>query len=466
MRVPFISLLFVTSLFGSDWHQFRGPNSSGIGDSKGLPVEFGPDKNVIWKTSLPPGHSSPVFTKDRIFLTAIDSGKLFTFCLDRATGRIQWRREVPRPREQELHKSNHPASPSPVTDGRNVYVFFGDYGLVSFGPDGNERWKLPLGPFNNPMGMGSSPVLAGNTLLQVCDQESGSFFIALDKDTGKTKWRVERPEVTRGFSTPLLYQQKDGPQEVLVTGAYQMTSYAVETGKPVWWLRGLTWQLKPTPVLSEDKMYIQGWAGGADDGQQEEVMPFEEALRRFDANKDGKIVKAEITDEKLLKDWLNLDLDKDNEVNERDWRFFRSRRLAQNGILAFKLGGEGDMTEKNFLWRYTKSLPNVPSPLLYDGVLYMLKEGGILTSFDPDTGKVLKQARLQGALGQYFSSPVAADGKIYTVSEEGKASVLKPGGEWEILAVHDLGEECHATPAILDNRIYLRTKNTLYCFGK
>jgi outer membrane protein assembly factor BamB len=118
------------------------------------------------------------------------------------------------------------------------------------------------------------------------------------------------------------------------------------------------------------------------------------------------------------------------------------------------------------IWRYEKALPNVPSPLLYQDVLYMLKEGGIFTSLDPATGKVLKQARLSGALGQYFSSPVAADNKIYVISEDGKAVVLKPGAQWEILSVNDLDDSCYATPAIADNRLYIRTRSTLYCFAK
>jgi outer membrane protein assembly factor BamB len=168
----------------------------------------------------------------------------------------------------------------------------------------------------------------------------------------------------------------------------------------------------------------------------------------------------------VTKDWRAVDLDGDGYLNDRDWRFYRSRRSAQNGVNAFRLGGRGDMTEKNFLWRYTKSLPNVPSPLLYKDVLYLVKEGGILTALDPATGAVLKQARLQGAFGPYFASPVGADEKVFTVSEAGKVTVIKPGGQWEIQAVNDLGEECHATPAIAGGRIYIRTRNALYCFGK
>lgn len=459
-------LLMCPIVFAEDWLQFRGPNASGVSNNTNLPVEFGPSKNVVWKTSLPAGHSSPVLAGDRVFITAFDDTNLYTFALDRKTGKIQWRREAPRPRKQELHKSNSEASPSPVSDGKNVYVFFTDFGLISYGPDGNERWRTPLGPFTNPFGMAASPVLVGKTLLQSCDAEAGSFFIAVDKDTGKQKWRVERPEFTRGFSTPVIYRPAGGPVQALLAGSYQLTSYNVETGEPVWWYRGLTWQLKPTPLLHNDRMYILGWAGGSDTGQQEQVQNFEEVLKTWDTNKDNLLQKAEIPDKKITGDWASFDLDADGALGTRDWKQYQSRRQAQNSFQAVKLGTKGEVDSSNVLWRYTKSLPNVPSPLLYKDVLYLMKEGGILTTINPEDGSVWKQGRLTGAISPYFSSPVAADDKVYMVSEAGNVVVLKAGKEWEILKVNDLDDQAYATPAIADGRIYLRTRSTLYCFAK
>ena len=137
-----VCLLIQLALTGADWTQFRGPNGSGVSPSKGLPEHFSPQKNVLWRTALPRGHSSPVFTVDHIFVTAFEGKSLLTICLDRDSGKVLWRREAPRPRVESFQQTNGPASPSAVTDGGNVYVFFGDFGVLSYGPDGNERWRL------------------------------------------------------------------------------------------------------------------------------------------------------------------------------------------------------------------------------------------------------------------------------------------------------------------------------------
>jgi outer membrane protein assembly factor BamB len=458
------AILTTTLLTGADWPQFRGPNASGVSDATNLPVQFGPSKNVIWKTDLPPGHSSPVLSADRVFVTAFDSSKLYVIAMDRASGRIVWRREVPRPRKQELHKSNSPASPSVATDGRNTFAFFTDFGLISHGSDGEERWRLPLGPFNNPFGLGASPVLANGKVIQVCDSESGSFLIAVDQKTGKVAWRVERPDATRGFSTPVLYQPKDAGLQVLVAGTNKFIAYEVETGKEIWSVRGLTWQMKPTPIVEGDVAYILGWAGGADQGSQENIPTLAEILKEYDTNKDGKLAVSEAP-LRYKKDLAESDFNHDGFYDEREWNKFIEKRSSVNSVMAVRLGGSGDMTATNILWRFYKSLPNASSPVLYRNVLYLVKEGGILTALDAATGKVLKQGRLTGALEFFYSSPVAADGKLYAAGEGGHVAVIKAGPDWEILAVNDVEDEVYATPAPLDQRLYLRTRGALYCFG-
>ena len=199
-----------------EWVQFRGPGGTGVSNSTNLPVEFGPAKNVVWKTELPAGHSSPVFGRDRIFLTGFDGNRLYTIGLERKTGKLLWKKEVPRPRTDRLLKPNNPASPSPVTDGQNAFVFFQDFGMLAYDKDGKELWRLPLGPFNSQWGMAASPVLAGNVVILPCDQDTNSFMLAADKKTGRVKWKIDRPGVISGYSTPLLYKPKDGGWQVVV----------------------------------------------------------------------------------------------------------------------------------------------------------------------------------------------------------------------------------------------------------
>jgi outer membrane protein assembly factor BamB len=455
-------------LSASDWPQFRGPNAAGVSEDTSPPTEFGPDKNVVWKTTLPPGHSSPSIAGDKIFVTAAENDKLFTIAMDRPTGKILWRREAPRPRKQVIERpANSPVSGSPVSDGRNVYVFFQDFGLLGYGPDGNELWRMPLGPFNNPFGHGASPILAGATLLMNVDHDVDSFLLALDKQSGRVLWRTERPHAQRGYATPILYRAKDGQEQVVVAGSYRLSGYDLKTGKEIWWVRKLPWQIKPTPIIADDVIYFTTYAGESEPGDQEIVAPFPDALAKLDQNKDRKLSKDEIDDPRAKARFDEyLDLDDSGFMEERDWNQYRDRRLGENALRAYRLGGEGDLTESNFLWKQSKTLPNVPSPLFYRGVLYTLKEGGIFSSFDPKTGAILKQARIAGALDDYYASPVAADGKIYTISEGGKAAVIQAGAQWEILRLNDMNDGAKATPAFADGKMYLRTYNTLYCFAK
>ena len=458
-----VLILASALLMAADWPQFRGPNASGVSQEINLPTVFSPTENVVWKTPLPMGNSSPAVAGDKIFLTGFEGDRLFTIALDRATGKILWRREAPRPRKQVIERpANGPVSATPATDGQNVYSFFQDFGLLAYGPDGNELWRMPLGPFNNPFGHGASPILAGDTLLMNVDQDVGSFLLAMDKMSGRVLWRTPRPHAQRGYATPILYKQ-----QVVVAGSYRLSGYDLRSGKEVWWIRQLPWQVKPTPVIADDVVYFITFSAESDPGEQEIVPPFGEALAKFDGDKNGKLSKNEVSDPRAKARFEEyLDLDDSGFLEERDWDRFRERRQGESGVRAYRLGGEGDLTESGLLWKNPRSLPNVPSPLVYRGVLYTLKEGGILSSLDLRTGAFLKQGRLQGALGDYYASPVGADGKIYTISEEGKAAVIQAGAEWQVLRVNDLGDGCRATLAIADGKLYVRTFGMLYCFTK
>jgi outer membrane protein assembly factor BamB len=461
-------MLLSLSAAAADWPAFRGPNASGIADITGLPAELGPRLNVVWQTALPAGASSPVVTAQHIFLTGAGERKLETLCLDRAGGRILWRRSVTPARSEPLHQLNNPASPTPVTDGQNVYVFFGDFGLVSYSADGAERWRMPLGPFANLHGMAASPILLGSQLFMLCDQDSESFLLAINKDSGKVSWKTVRPEAVHGFATPSIFRPRQGQDQIIVPGSYQLTSYSAATGERLWWVRGLTWQVKPTAVVSGDTIYATGWAPGADAGERQNLPPFEEVLKEGDKDGDGKLSPEEVPERLRHKgSWNAIDLGRDGFLDARDWSFYRARRSAQNVTMAIRPGdAKGDLTRTHVLWQIDRSVPVVSSPLLYEDVLYTIKDGGILSALDPANGRIHKQARLAGAIDNYYSSPVAADGKIFVVSETGKLSIVKAGREWELLSLNDLNEPCYATPALADSRVYLRTQTKLYCFGK
>jgi outer membrane protein assembly factor BamB len=472
-----ILLTVLTSLLAqasspSDWSRFRGPNGGGVSPTTGVPTEFGPARNVVWKTAVPPGHSSPVLSGSRLFLTALEGETLLVLAFDRATGRELWRHELPRARKDRLDGPNGPASPSAATDGTRVYAFFQDFGLIALTMDGREAWRLPLGPFNLAYGFGASPIVVDDVVLLAVDQDTGSYLLAVHADSGRVKYKVDRPGVISGYSTPTVYQPKAGGKQIVIPESFQLSAYAIEDGRRVWWVRGLACEMKSVASTDGETLYVNGWGFSQNQpGTQIPTVPFAEGLTRYDKNNDGRIAKEEISGEDRMDRMLRgnagfpaFDLDRNGSLDAKEWDVFRMMLAAENGLLAITLGGRGDMTSSAIKWRYQRPVPQVPSTLLYHGVLFMVNDSGILISFDPATGTVLKQGRLKGAIDKYFASPVGADGKLFLISQDGTLSVVTAKGEWEILTVNALEDEVYATPAIADRRIYIRTKSMLYSF--
>ena len=482
-----------------DWTQFRGPNGSGVSSTTGLPTEFGAGKNVVWKTALPPGHSSPVLTTDRIFVTGYskvdtrakenahtlsqaspiekENYKLVVIALDRQNGKILWQREVPRKITGRLQNVNNPASPSPVTDGANVYVFFQEFGLISFDANGKERWRHPLGPFNIFYGFGASPILVDDKVILPVDQDSpASYLIALDKNSGRVRWKVDRPVVISGYSTPIVYQPKQGPKQIVVPESFQLSAYSVADGKRIWWVRGLACEMKSVASIDDDTLYVNGWGFGQNQaGTQIATVDFAEGLKRLDTNGDGFIGRDETAREskdrmeRMLRPEAGFDAfdgNRDGKLDAKDWEVFRAMLAAENGLMAITLGGSGDMTATAVKWKYLRPVPQVPSTVLYEGVLFMVNDSGILISFNPQTGEVIKQGRLKGAIDKYFASPIGADGKVWLVSQDGTLSVVSAKGEWEVLQVNTLDDEVFATPVPADGELFVRTRSALYNFAK
>ena len=462
-------LLIVASLPGSadEWARFRGPNGSGVADVTGLPVEFGPTRNVVWKTELPPGYSSPIVFGNRIYLTGLRDGRLLSFAVDRTSGKVVWEREAPRDRHEKLDQRNHPASPSAATDGDHVYFFFPDYGLLAYDVSGKELWHKPLGPFNNIYGMGASPIVVDDVVVLNCDQSIGSFIAAFDKKTGRERWRTARVEARSGHSTPVIYTPPGGRPQIVVPGSFVLSAYDPRDGKRLWWVGGLSFELKSTPVVSGDTLYINGFGSPENQpGAMIAVATSAEVFAANDANKDGKLTEAELPTAHARQSLPFFDLNGDKTIDRAEWDYYKAAMESENGMLAIKLGGTGDMTASAVRWRYQRGIPQLPSPLLYGRSLYMVNDaGGLVTILNPETGALIQQGRLKVPSDRYYASPVAGDGKIYISSESGKVLVLPPGGGLEALAVNDLQDNIYATPALVDKRIYIRTLNSLYCFG-
>jgi outer membrane protein assembly factor BamB len=449
-----------------EWSRFRGPNGSGISAATNLPVEFGPEKNLIWKLDLPQGHSSPILFRDRIYLTGFREKDLFTIAISDA-GKVAWETKLEGLATPPADKRNNAASPSPVVDDSGVYVFFHDFGIVAYDLEGKERWRLPLGPFINVYGMGASPIIVDDLVVLAADQSVDSYIVGVDKATGAMRWKTPRAEAKSGHSTPILWTNPAGEREILLPGSFLLTSYDAKTGAKKWWVRGLSFEMKSVPVIDGGTLYINGYGSTENEpGQEVKAGDTKEVFATADANKDGKLDKAEVPNDHA-RGWLGfMDLNKDGALSPDEWDYYRAALASRNGLLAIRLGGSGDMTEKNVQWQYHRSVPQLPSPLVYGGVLYMVNDGGIMTTLNPETGAVVKQGRIPGAIDRYYASPIAGDGKVYMVSEKGKIAVLRPDGNLEPVAVNDIGEDIYATPALADGRIYVRTRTALYAFGE
>jgi outer membrane protein assembly factor BamB len=450
-----------------DWSRFRGPNGSGVAAASHVPTEFGPGRNLLWRLALPPGHSSPILFGNRIYLTAYRGETLVTIAIDRTAGRILWERAAPQVRTKVVDKRNNPASPSPAAETNAVYVFFPDYGLVAYDGSGTQKWSMPLGPFNNIYGMGASPVIVGDLVVLVCDQSVGSYVIAVDKRDGRVRWKVARPEAKSGHSTPVVWRAPDGRDQILVPGSFLLTAYDPTNGKKLWWVGGLSFEMKSTPVIGGHTIYLNGYGAPVNDpGNKVTVPPADEVWKTADADANGLLSKTEFP-KFTPAFWFDVaDLDASGALTRDEWAYYRAALDSENGMLAIRLGGAGDMSDTAIRWRYQRSVPQLPSPLLYGGVLYMVNDNGIVTTLDPETGRVLKQGRLTGALGPHFASPVAADGHIFFTTEAGAVVVVAPGGDIVPQVVNDLGEDAYATPAVADGRLYVRTTAALYAFGK
>lgn len=451
----------------SAWNRFRGPNGTGLAEGK-YATKIGPDEGVLWKRAFPPGHSSPVFSQKLLFLTGVEDDKLYTYAVDRADGATVWRKEAPRPRRTKFHGKNGPAAASAAVDEDTVIVFFDEYGMLAYDHAGNERWRMPLGPFFNIYGMGASPILVGDTAILPCDDGKASFVIGVDKMTGDVRYKVDRPNAVSGHCTPVVYHPDGQDPQFILPGSFLLDAYDVKTGKRRWWVRGLPCEMKSVPVLLGDTLWIHGFGSPMNNkGRQIELPEFAAAVEQMDKDGDKRIGQKELTDRRVSRYFEFLDLDQNGTLDADEWRLCRASFASVNAAMAVRVGGAGDMTEKSVLWRYYRSIPQLPSPLIAEGIYYLLADqGGLMTTVRADTGAFVEKARVGNAGDAYFTAPVCGDGKVYLLSESGLLTVLAAGKKLEPIHSAEFDEPCFATPALVDDRIWLRTEGHLYCFGE
>lgn len=430
-----------------------------------LPAKFD-DSELLWRTPLPPGNSTPCLAGGKLYVTTwnAEAKELATVSVDARTGRILWTQAAPMRSLEAFHPTGSPASSSPACDGRQVYAFFGSYGMLCYDLDGKLMWAKELGPFQDEFGAASSPILVDGKVILNEDHDVNSFLMAIDPRDGTTIWRTERAEFARSYSTPVVVRA-NGKAQVVVAGSLQLAAYDPADGRKVWWVNGLSRIVDTTPLVTADRLYLATWTPGGDPDARITMPLFSETLQMHDRNGDNLVGEEELPEGEVRQRFFRMDTNQDKQLDELEWRRYAEIfSRAENVAMAIELGGEGDVTDTHVKWIHQRGLPTVSSPALYDGVLYMAKDSGILTTLDAATGQMIKQGRLAGR-GNYFSSLVAGDGKVYATSESGVMTIVRAGGSWEVLGSHDFGERIMATPVLQDQRMYLRTDAALYCFG-
>jgi outer membrane protein assembly factor BamB len=463
------------------WPQFRGPDGRAVSpDEQPLPVEFGPAQNVLWKTALPSGFSSPCIWDDHLFLTGFDARaqKLETLCLDRRTGAIRWRRTAPAERVERVYKVNSPASATPATDGQRVYVSFGSYGLLCYDFHGEELWRRPLPTPPTGFGSATSPIVAGDLVL-LNSQGKDLHLLAVHARTGATAWTTAGTPFPSAYPVPLLW--RPGPDtEVIVPGRGGLLAYGLKDGGRRWWIPGLSPEANTSPTHGDGLLFVASHLPGGDPDLRMTLPDFDDLLKRYDKNNDGKLSRKEVPTDLLIfsrggKDgvgeirlhqmfWL-FDKNNDGHIDRQEWQSMRTTPFT-NSLLAIRPGGQKDISQTHVAWQVKRGVPEVPSPLYYRGRLYLVRNGGVLTCVHATTGKEVFPASRLGQGGMFYASPVAGDGKVYVASDAGVVTVLKAGDRFEVLAENDLEETIRATPALVGGTIYLRTAGHLYAFGK
>jgi outer membrane protein assembly factor BamB len=419
-------------------------------------------EHLVWKQALPSGHSSPTIVGDRIFLTGHDGDELATIGLDRLSGNVVWRQSIRVEQLEKFHGEGSPAAATVACDGKRVFAFFGSFGLLCYDLDGAPLWSKKLGPFRDEFGAASSPILVDDKLILNEDHDLDSFLLSVRQSDGETVWQTPRDGFTRSYATPLAWNV-GGAKQLVVAGALQLTAYDPSGGRPLWSLDGFARIVNTTPIAAGGMLYVCTWSPGGDSDARIAMESWPTALTQWDHDKNGRIENEELPVGEVRARFFRIDLNGDRALDEAEWsKYARLFELAQNALVALRPGEGG--TPPRIVWQYKRGLPYVSSPLVYRGHVFMIKDGGVMTLLDAETGKLVKQGRANGE-GNYYASPVAGGGKIVVASGAGVVTILRAGPRAEIVATHDFSERIAATPAIVGGRLYVRTEKALYCFA-
>jgi outer membrane protein assembly factor BamB len=448
-------------LLAADWSRFRGPAGAGIAADSGFPAEVNPETNLRWKVPSGKGTSSPVVVGSRIFLTAFDGDDRIVTCFDAKDGKVAWTKSIPAQRKEVATGPGGPANPTPAADESNVYVFFPDLGLSCFSHDGQQRWRVPLGPFHSFHGVTASLVLAENNVIVLVDQLQESFLAALDCRNGAEKWKVARQDgPIGGYSTPATRLTAGGKTELIVSGPMEVVGYDAASGERRWSIDGVTNAPISIPVVAGNQIFVCEPSFSAN--------PFKiDSLLVHDKDKDGELSLEELASQvplqriarRIDQGWGNGDGKVSADELEKAFKSF----VGGGGLVAIELDESKGPATARVSWTYRRSVPQIPSLLYNSGTLFFVNDGGILTSVDPTTGNILKRARLNHG-ATFYASPVAAGGRILLIDTEGKMSVVTAEAEWSVLSTTQLGQRCYATPAVANGSVYIRGENDLFCF--
>ena len=462
------------------WPQFLGPGGMAVAEAPPRSLEFDLEKDVVWRVALPRGASSPCILDERIFLTAAEGEDLLMLAFARKTGAELWRHRRRAGAIPTVHADADVAAPTPCTDGKHVVFYFGTFGLVTLDPDGNLLWEKRL-PFPEAvLGIGTSPILVDDMVILTRDGCPDSGVYAFTSSNGKERWSVPHLGYTFSFGTPFVWRNA-ARRELVVAGTQRLTGIGLKDGKELWQLAGLTSLVCTTPTADAETLYFAAWStsdAARDERAQvtwgELVISAEELSNsrllfdRLDVDADAKLQFAEFPESRARDVFAYLDTNGDGVVTPEELAPIveRPRGQGENLLVAVAPGGTGDISKTHVRWSFRRGLPYVSSPLLYEGRLYMVSAGGLLTCLDPKNGTPFFDRERLADHGEYYATPVGVGGHLIVCSSNGTIHVLRAADEFQLVRSVELGESIHATPAIVDGTIYLRSERSLWAFGK